>query len=767
MSERPSFHSLGSDQSCPPVTPSRTPVQLNLYGLCDFCASLGLDVQDFKGSRRSDQFQKIVLPRIHTIQSQGCTFCRFLLSAIIYDDASSKSSAESTFDKLDELELSLEWIKDGRRLKTPDSASSSTRRLRISANDDSLPDAYLVLIADESSNEEFLGRMINPSMINISRLRQWLANCRHRHESCNGALDTSATERLYSNPSFRLIDVDRGCVVSGKSEPFFALSYVWGGHIRHRALLSNIESLMQPGAITTASENIPRTIRDAMHLTKLLGYRYLWVDSLCIIQDHKDDWAMIVLAMDAVYTLATLTICADGANADSGIHGITNGSRNLRQATVRYSADVRLMANRPAEFFIVRSAWNSRAWTFQERVCSRRCLIFVDERAFFQCRQSVMCEDIQLEDDAPPHESQVWSLEAKDALGRLFLENPVRQYSKCVQLYTKRLLTFSHDKLPAFSAIGTLLGKSLHTEFAAGLPTSYFDFALLWTPVKPRSGASAIRIRDFASWTWSGWHDASEYSYSTLEGVLFNMHEWLTTRTWIDWYIVTATSKSSTLVWNGQGSGLAGRWKGYARPNQSSPYGRIVPSNFASLLQSHARIDRPSRSSELNMAGYDSGRALLQFCTHAAFFKVDTSPSIRSSSLDMDHSWFWYSIFDAEGDWCGTVLLSQSWVNEGKESLRDPSESQESSAIAVKATGKIYEFIAISEARDFSAEEHDSWTYYVPLDRVDSQWDLFYVLLIVTDEGGVSERRGLGKIFKDAFKRSYQPGYRWKECILA
>ena len=52
------------------------------------------------------------------------------------------------------------------------------------------------------------------------------------------------------------------------------------------------------------------------------------------------------------------------------------------------------------------------------------------------------------------------------------------------------------------------------------------------------------------------------------------------------------------------------------------------------------------------------------------------------------------------------------------------------------------------------------------MNRVDSQWDLFYVLLVVTDEDGISDRRGIGKVFKDAFMKSHKPGYSWKEFMM-
>jgi len=128
----------------------------------------------------------------------------------------------------------------------------------------------------------------------------------------------------------------------------------------------------------------------------------------------------------------------------------------------------------------------------------------------------------------------------------------------------------------------------------------------------------------------------------------------------------------------------------------------------------------------------------------------------------------WDSLFNADGDWCGTVLLDKFWIENGDLALDARmyynEVPQDCSAPDFKST--VHEFMAISEARDFSAEEHDSWTYYVPMDRVDSQWDLYYVLLIVTDKHGISKRREIGKIFKDAFKKSHKPGYSWKEFMM-
>ena len=179
-----------------------------------------------------------------------------------------------------------------------------------------------------------------------------------------------------------------------------------------------------------------------------------------------------------------------------------------------------------------------------------------------------------------------------------------------------------------------------------------------------------------------------------------------------------------------------------------------------------AHFERLSQSAEYDyFTRGRSPKAKLRFYTHCAFFTVDSIPPSQLHPHDCPQ---WYSLLDVEGDWCGTVLLDDLWIDYGDIALTENPDKDDSvhELPFRKPTRKTYKFIAISEAREFSAVEHDSWTYYVPTDRVDSLWDLYYVLLIVTNEDGTSERRGLGKVFKDAFKKSYEPGYSWSEILL-
>ncbi|KAL1640913.1 hypothetical protein SLS58_006529 [Diplodia intermedia] len=100
-------------------------------------------------------------------------------------------------------------------------------------------------------------------------------------------------------------------------------------------------------------------------------------------------------------------------------------------------------------------------------------------------------------------------------------------------------------------------------------------------------------------------------------------------------------------------------------------------------------------------------------------------------------------ILDYNDNWCGTIILDDSWLT---------------------YVGNPLEFIAISEARDFALEEYDSWTYYVPTEREQSEWDVYFALLVHKDDEGIYERAGLAKIFKSAFHT--HAGLQWKPIML-
>jgi Heterokaryon incompatibility protein (HET) len=143
--------------------------------------------------------------------------------------------------------------------------------------------------------------------IDFDEVKRWINKCNadelHAEKGClpvpfNPAILPRAENRQLD---FRLIDVDAMCVVPAPWKVnYVALSYVWGQTDKPRLKLEshNEEALSQPMALKLYASKIPNTIRDAITVVRKLGERYLWVDSLCILQDDGWELQECVAVMD-------------------------------------------------------------------------------------------------------------------------------------------------------------------------------------------------------------------------------------------------------------------------------------------------------------------------------------------------------------------------------------------------------------------------------------------------------------------------------------
>jgi Heterokaryon incompatibility protein (HET) len=139
--------------------------------------------------------------------------------------------------------------------------------------------------------------------INLQLLRDWISSCQDKHrKACNKPNWITKDEKQH--PLLRLIDLRQHSIIDGLEEcKYFALSYVWGNVADFTRLLKVDENSLQQseGLLLSADVRLPKTIKDAEKLVYWLGYRYLWVDSLCIIQDEEEDKARQIQFMDSIY----------------------------------------------------------------------------------------------------------------------------------------------------------------------------------------------------------------------------------------------------------------------------------------------------------------------------------------------------------------------------------------------------------------------------------------------------------------------------------
>jgi len=258
----------------------------------------------------------------------------------------------------------------------------------------------------------------------------------------------------------------------------------------------------------------------------------------------------------------------------------------------------------------------------------------------------------------------------------------------------------------------------------------------------------------------------------SLSGCLLNVYEWLSHRTWITWFIRDGHGRCR-LVWNSakqtapEQDPIQYRWRGYdanvegASNDPTSKldgFGRkVIVGHCAS---EHWELNRSSFSLKLpntfkvSLASPNEtfpdprhpDKPFLQFFTWSAELRITPDLDDRKDRPPPGRGLARYNICDRKDDWCGTIKLDVSWHG-------------------IDPPGQQHEFIAISYAKDFSHDEVASWNYYIPKEREQSEWDMYYVLLIEYD-GQVARRVGLGKVFKAAFSNSCAGPKQWKEILL-
>ncbi|KAH9477250.1 hypothetical protein JR316_0011169 [Psilocybe cubensis] len=207
----------------------------------------------------------------------------------------------------------------------------------------------LVFLNEDTATSPYgSGRLVKDT-VNPALVRKWISLCEEHHgNKCTPKKDVIKTvENPRGVKILRLIDTLDQCIVEARpGDQYLALSYVWGPVMPLiRLQQDTIGMLTQKGEFKDNRDKIPVTIRDAMDLVQMIGQRYLWVDSLCLIQDNNDDMMDGISHMDLVYQCSLCTIIADyGSDSNAGLPGIHPNSRNVYQEVVEVLPGIRMTA---------------------------------------------------------------------------------------------------------------------------------------------------------------------------------------------------------------------------------------------------------------------------------------------------------------------------------------------------------------------------------------------------------------------------------------
>ena len=141
-------------------------------------------------------------------------------------------------------------------------------------------------------------------------------------------------------------------------------------------------------------DDLPRTLRNSVAVAKALGFRYIWIDSLCIIQDADDDWADQDAAMTDIYGRSTLNVSASSSTgSDHGFlaklpdHGVVIGATTINGGNQNET----LYCGQPLKVIdLDDEAIPKRGWVFQERLVSPATLHYTNKGKIWECNEGIV-----------------------------------------------------------------------------------------------------------------------------------------------------------------------------------------------------------------------------------------------------------------------------------------------------------------------------------------------------------------------------------------
>ena len=280
--------------------------------------------------------------------------------------------------------------------------------------------------------------------------------------------------------------------------PYTTLSYSWGTGASgpSRTTKNNFHEHL----CDISWSKLTKTVQDAIYVTHALDIKFLWVDSLCIIQDDPKDWENEAAKMSDIFAGSELTIAAvgaidscDGLKIDSMAPPIYDPpEEEYEGALIRWPV---------ADWGrLEQSHLFSRGWVFQEMLLSRRKLHFAEDQVYWHCRCLVESEDryyINHEGELRP--SKVMTNE---------------DWHDLMFVYSGKDFTFNTDRLAALAGVVKWYSKEYNVTPLLGLWRETLSLDLAWLSVGREGDGGAPRkstIAGLPSWTWLVWDDCVRF----------------------------------------------------------------------------------------------------------------------------------------------------------------------------------------------------------------------------------------------------------------
>ena len=361
-------------------------------------------------------------------------------------------------------------------------------------------------------------------------VRKWLGRCTATHKQCRRTISGDTLD-LFDEPRLptRVIDVGRAdgsqvprlLETQGRKGRYVALSYCWGPPDRHplRKTKDNLEAHLE----CLKLESLIKTHQHAIVVTRAIGIKYLWIDSLCTVQDDVVDWERESAVMGFIYERAHLTIAASAA--EDSAEGLF-----IKRSGHRPTVDLPYInkSGQQEGLFTVSgfrvdnglfpqvqlSALSKRAWATQEWILSRRMVHYMESSIIWTC------QEVQQTEMGIP--VPIFAMD--------------EDWDGITWMYSRRGIAYPGDRLFALQGIANEMQKGRNDTYVYGMWTGDFPRQLFWMRADKLEKNTAFP--HVPSWSWASttgavtsskrqqdwddliWHDACRFLYVEPSGML-------------------------------------------------------------------------------------------------------------------------------------------------------------------------------------------------------------------------------------------------------